>query len=46
VDIRTAYYIIPGCPNSDKVKAIIASCLLQLQYEADDGSDGKIFEDQ
>ncbi|KAJ8437500.1 hypothetical protein Cgig2_007477 [Carnegiea gigantea] len=38
VDVRAAYNIILGRPMLHKVKAIIAPYLLQLQFEADDGS--------
>lgn len=46
VDVPTAYNVIPGCPTLHKVKDVMASYLLQLQYEADDGSVRKLFEDQ
>ncbi|KAJ8427405.1 LOW QUALITY PROTEIN: hypothetical protein Cgig2_030699 [Carnegiea gigantea] len=40
--IPTAYNVILGRPTLHKVKAVSASYLLQLQYEADDGSVGKL----
>ncbi|KAJ8430404.1 LOW QUALITY PROTEIN: hypothetical protein Cgig2_015896 [Carnegiea gigantea] len=46
VDVPTAYNVISGCPTLHKVKAVIASYLLQFQYEVDDGSVGKLFKDQ
>ncbi|KAJ8439989.1 hypothetical protein Cgig2_022671 [Carnegiea gigantea] len=42
VDVLTASNIILGRPTLHKVKAVIASYLLQLQFEADDGSIGKL----
>jgi len=42
VDVPMAYNVIHGRPSLYKVKAIIASYLLQLQFEADDGSFGKL----
>ena len=39
-DIPTAYSIILGRPTLNKVKTIIAPYLLQLQFEANDGSVG------
>ncbi|KAJ8420958.1 hypothetical protein Cgig2_001994 [Carnegiea gigantea] len=41
VDVRTAYNVILGWLTLHKVKAVIASYLLKLQFEADDGSVGK-----
>ncbi|KAJ8423735.1 hypothetical protein Cgig2_023890 [Carnegiea gigantea] len=38
IDVPMAYNVIIGRPTLHKVKAIIAPYLLQLQYEADDGS--------
>ncbi|KAJ8425512.1 hypothetical protein Cgig2_024223 [Carnegiea gigantea] len=40
VDVPIAYSIILGRPTLHKIKAIIAPYLLQLQFEADDGSVG------
>jgi len=45
VDVPTAYNVILGRPTLHKVKAIIAPYLLQLQFEADDGSVGEIHGD-
>ena len=42
VDVPTAYNVILGRPTLHKVKAVIALYLLQLQFEADDGSLGKL----
>ncbi|KAJ8421160.1 hypothetical protein Cgig2_018001 [Carnegiea gigantea] len=42
VDVLTDYIVILGRPTLHKVKAIIASYLLQLQFEANDGSVGKL----
>ena len=46
VDVPTAYNVILGRPTLHKVKAVIAPYLLQLQFEADNGSVGKIHGDQ
>jgi len=46
VDVPMAYNVILERPTLHKVKAIIASYLLQLQFEADDGSVGKLQGDQ
>jgi len=46
VAVPTTYNVILGWPALHKVKAIIALYLLQLQYEADDGSVGKLQRDQ
>jgi len=40
IDVPTAYNIIIGRPTLYKVKAVITSYLLRLQFEADDGSVG------
>ncbi|KAJ8444407.1 hypothetical protein Cgig2_026611 [Carnegiea gigantea] len=40
MDVPTAYNIILGRPTWHKVKAVIAPYVLQLQFEADDGSVG------
>jgi len=40
VDVPTAYNVILGRPTLHKVKAVITSYLLQLQFEVDDGSVG------
>jgi len=45
-DVSMAYNAILGRPTLHKVKAIIAPYLLKLQFEADDGSIGKIRWDQ
>jgi len=42
VDVPTAYNVILGQPTLHKVKAVIAPCLLQLQFEADGGSIGEM----
>jgi len=44
VNVPTAYNVILGRPTLDKVKAAIAPYLLQLQFEADDGSVGVMHE--
>ncbi|KAJ8423888.1 hypothetical protein Cgig2_002938 [Carnegiea gigantea] len=46
VDVPMAYNVILGRPTLHKVKAIIASYLLQLQYKADNGNVGKLLGDQ
>jgi len=46
VDVPTTYNAILGCPTLHNVKAAIALYLLQLQFEADDGSVGEIHGDQ
>jgi len=46
VDVPTTYNIILVRQTLHKVKAIIASYLLHLQFEADDGSIGKLQGDQ
>ena len=38
VDVPTAYNVILGWPTLHKVKAVLASYLLQLQLKADDWS--------
>jgi len=42
VDMPTAYNVIPERPTLHRVKAVIAPCLLQLQFEANDSSIGEI----
>jgi len=42
VDVPTAYNVILGRPTLHKVTAVIALYLLQLQFEADDGSIGEL----
>jgi len=42
VDVPMTYNVILGWRTLHKVKAIIASYLLQLQFEADDRSVGKM----
>jgi len=44
VDVPTAYNVISG--PLDKIKVVIASYLLQLQYEVDDGSVARLEGDQ
>ncbi|KAJ8438993.1 hypothetical protein Cgig2_012989 [Carnegiea gigantea] len=46
VDVPTAYHIILGRPTLHKVKVVITSYLLQLQFEDDDGSVGMMQGDQ
>ncbi|KAJ8435965.1 hypothetical protein Cgig2_017503 [Carnegiea gigantea] len=46
IDVPTTYNVILGQPTLHRVKAVIASYLLELQYEADDGSVGKLQGDQ
>ncbi|KAJ8424154.1 hypothetical protein Cgig2_001616 [Carnegiea gigantea] len=46
VDLPTAHNVILGRLTLHKVKAVIASYLLQLQFKADDGSVGKLQGDQ
>ena len=46
IDVPTAYNMILGCPTFHKVKAVITPYLLQLQFEADDGSVTEIHGDQ
>jgi len=38
--------VIRGCLNLHKVNAVIAPYLLQLQFEADDGSVGEMYRDE
>ena len=38
VDVSMTYNVILGRPTLYRVKAVIASYLLELRYEADDGS--------
>jgi len=42
VDVPTAYNVILGRPTLDKVKSIIDTYLLQLQFEANDSSINKM----
>ena len=42
VGVPTAYNVILGWPTLNKVKVVIASYLLQLQFETDDGRVGKL----
>jgi len=42
VDVPMAYNVILGRPTLHKVKAVIALYLLQLQFEAHNGSIGKM----
>ncbi|KAJ8424438.1 hypothetical protein Cgig2_003896 [Carnegiea gigantea] len=46
IDVPMAYNVILRRPNLHKVKAVIAPYLLQLQFEADDGSIGEMHGDQ
>ncbi|KAJ8435963.1 hypothetical protein Cgig2_017501 [Carnegiea gigantea] len=46
IDVPTTYNVILGRPTLHRVKPVIASYLLELQYEADDGSVGKLQGDQ
>ncbi|KAJ8431075.1 LOW QUALITY PROTEIN: hypothetical protein Cgig2_033683 [Carnegiea gigantea] len=46
INVPTAYNVILGRLTPHKVKAVIASHLLPLQFEADDGSIGKLQGDQ
>ncbi|KAJ8438701.1 hypothetical protein Cgig2_011884 [Carnegiea gigantea] len=46
VDVPTVYNIIIGRPTLHRVKVVIAPYLLQLQFEADDGSVGMMQGDQ
>jgi len=46
VDVPTAYNVILGRPTLHKVKAVIASYLLQLQFKTNDGSIGEMRGDQ
>ncbi|KAJ8423732.1 hypothetical protein Cgig2_025308 [Carnegiea gigantea] len=46
VNVPTAYNIILGQPTLYKVKAVFAPYLLQLQFEADDGTIGMMQGDQ
>ena len=46
VDVPTSYNVILGCPTLHNMKAVIAPYLLQLQFEADDGSVGEMHRDQ
>ncbi|KAJ8421745.1 hypothetical protein Cgig2_022428 [Carnegiea gigantea] len=46
VDVPMAYNIILGLPTLYKLKAVIASYLLKLQFEANDGSLGMMQGDQ
>ncbi|KAJ8429898.1 hypothetical protein Cgig2_008783 [Carnegiea gigantea] len=46
VDVLTTYNVILGRPILHKVKVVIASYLLQLQFKANDGSVGKLQGDQ
>ncbi|KAJ8422439.1 hypothetical protein Cgig2_019156 [Carnegiea gigantea] len=46
VDVPTAYNVILGRPTLHKVKAVIAPYLIQLQFDADDGSIGEMRRDQ
>jgi len=42
INVPTAYNVILGWPTLHKVKVVSASYLLQLHFEADDGSVGKV----
>jgi len=42
INVPMAYNVILGCLTLHKVKAIITTYLLQLQFEADDGSVGEM----
>ncbi|KAJ8423388.1 hypothetical protein Cgig2_003773 [Carnegiea gigantea] len=44
INVPLAYNVIIGQPILQKVKAIIAPYLFQIQCEADDGSIGKLFD--
>jgi len=46
VDVPTTYNIILGWPTLNRVKAVIAPYLLQLQFKADDGSVDMMHGDQ
>lgn len=46
VNVPTAYSVIDGRSTLHLVKVVVAPYLLQLQYEADDGSVGDIRGDQ
>ena len=46
INVPTAYNVILGRPTFHKVKAIVGPYLLQLQFEANDGSVGEIRGDQ
>jgi len=46
VNVPTAYDVILGRPTLHRVKAVIAPYLLQLQFEADDGSVSEMHRDQ
>jgi len=46
VDVPTAYNVILGRPTLYKVKAVIASYILQLQFEADNDIIGEMLGDQ
>ena len=46
VEVPTAYNTIIGLPTLHKVKAVITPYLLQLQFEADNGSVGTMQGDQ
>jgi len=46
VDVPTAYNAILGPPTLHKVKLIIASYLLQIQYKENDDSVEKLLGDQ
>jgi len=46
VDVPMAYNVILRRPTLHKVKAVIASYLLQLQFKANDRSVGKLQGDQ
>ena len=46
VDVPTAYSVILGRPTLHKVKVVITSYLLPLQFEADNGSIGEMHRDQ
>jgi len=46
VDVPTTYNVILGRPTLHKVKAVIAPYVLQLNFEADDGSVNEIHGDK
>ncbi|KAJ8429240.1 hypothetical protein Cgig2_026276 [Carnegiea gigantea] len=45
VDIPSAYNAIIGRPTLHRVKAVVAPCLRQLQFKADDGNVGELYWD-
>jgi len=46
VDVPAAYNVILGLSTHHRVKDVIASYLLQHQFEAEDGSVAEIYGDQ